>query len=197
MYNSPNATTCAATTTAKAGTPEQAWQNGHYFDDVNPDTTTITLNAQTTEIEVCIKATSNLEPNKTYYFRVTDAGTAFSAYTKYAELDSWVSAVLSWQDYGAVLQYDPAKFDPAPAILFEAFIKYGGGPNAAYARLFNVTDNQPVAGSEVSTTSSNYERKRSGPLSLPNVAKEYKAQVGAYTNETAYIKGARLILQQG
>jgi hypothetical protein len=91
MYDSTYATTCDATTTAKAGTPAYTWTNGHYFDNVNPDTTSVTLAGQTTEFEVCLRVhPDNAAENTTYYFRLTDAGTEFNTYSVYATLTTGV-----------------------------------------------------------------------------------------------------------
>lgn len=98
MYDSAQATTGTATTAAKCGTgggTAGTWTNGNYFDDINPDITSITLDSQYTEWEVCIKATANAASNETYYFRITDAGTPFDDHDVYAELQMLGVAELS------------------------------------------------------------------------------------------------------
>jgi len=198
MYDSTLASECTLTTTALCGTPAFTWVDGHYYDVSNPDATTVILpmTGGTTEWEMCMQVTDYAAVGQTYYFRLLDYDAEFNAYTIYPQLTTLLVATLTWTRYGSVLQYDPTQYSPSPASYFEVELKYGGGANAAYARLFNVTDGVVVDGSEVSTTSTTWVRLRVGPLSLPTAAKEYAAEIGAYTGEEASCRAARLVLRQ-
>ena len=50
----------------------------------------------------------------------------------------------------------------------------------------------PMAGSEVTTTSTTYVRLRSGAITLTN-AKEYEVQFGTSGSDAGYFKGAKII----
>lgn len=100
----------------------------------------------------------------------------------------------SWQQYEALLQYDPTKFTSGSVtVYFEAILEVSNG--TAYARAWNITDVEAVADSEVSTTSATRVRLRSSALTLPATAKEYRAEVGGSPGATVIIRSARFIIQ--
>ncbi|HEY8741648.1 MAG TPA: hypothetical protein VIU62_01000 [Chloroflexota bacterium] len=74
-------------------------------------------------------------------------------------------------------EHDPAKDAPTTAYYFEAFLKAPGGQNC-YARLYNVTDGAPVAGSAISTSATAATRVRSGAITLASGSKVYRAEFG-------------------
>lgn len=57
---------------------------------------------------------------------------------------------------------------------FEMIGKVDGG--TGYYRLYNITDGAEVDGSEITTTSTSFERIRSGSLTKPTGTKEFKIQ---------------------
>lgn len=103
-----------------------------------------------------------------------------------------IRLLLSYSDYECFIQYDTTQYT-TPTELFEVVI-HGDGTNVASARLFNITDDIPVAGSTLSTTSGTFVRLRSGDLSLTGT-KEYKAQACVPPGGTTTLCGARLIIQ--
>jgi len=100
----------------------------------------------------------------------------------------------TYEDYEAFLQIDVPQYSPSPTFIFEALLKTDGSWPAR-ARLFNITDNQIVSGSEVSTSETSYDLVRSSSVTLSGT-KEYKAQVGKITGSTISSRGARMVVQQ-
>jgi len=101
-----------------------------------------------------------------------------------------------WQDYEEFYQYDDTKYGGSQAVFFEAnLIDTATGP--VRARLFNITDNVPIPGSTVQTTSSTAVRLRSVDLaSVLSGAKEYKGQIGLKRGQTGDMGPARLVVEQ-
>jgi len=115
------------------------------------------------------------------------APATMSGETSSAEKWSLYCQYFAWIAYETFIQYDPTKYS-SPTVYLEAVIKATSG--TFQVRLFNITDNGPVAGSTLSTTNASYSRQRSGALTLPAAAKEFRVEgygLGA-------IKGARLIV---
>jgi len=153
------------------------------------------------EWDICIQANPDDPPagGTTYYFRFynyTDA-TELEFYDVYPQLTTYTPP--TWGAYGTVIRFDPANYTPSPtAIYFEAVIAAGASGQTVYARLYNITEDTPVSGSEVSSTVvyPDFERVRSGNLTLPTYPVELRAEIGSKPGETNYIKGARLIIYQ-
>ena len=85
-----------------------------------------------------------------------------------------------WIDFPStsriIIYVDVSKYNN-PVFSWEALLLGGTPqPNFTYARLFNITDNVPVAGSEISTSNIVWTLVKSGSITLSG-AKEYKVQV--------------------
>lgn len=81
-------------------------------------------------------------------------------------------------------QHDTAKNAPTVAYYFEAFIASTSG-GTAKARLYNVTDNAAVTGSEVSSASTTVDRQRSAAITLSG-DKVYRSEFGGLANGNTY-----------
>ncbi len=103
-------------------------------------------------------------------------------------------AGLTYQDKYRVFLYDPTQYSPAPTVYFQSYVKTDAGTGRA--RLFNVTDAAAVSGGEVTTASTSFVRLRTGALTLPATAKEYKVQAGSDVGNTTDLDGADLIVEQ-
>lgn len=79
---------------------------------------------------------------------------------------------------GYITQFDPAWFHPAVVHTYTALFSWTGG-DPAKSRLYNVTDDVPVAGSEVtiSTFMNTLIEVESGALTFPAGVKDYRAEV--------------------
>ena len=88
---------------------------------------------------------------------------------------------ITWEDFGEIIRlHDQVDYSGSPAHFFEAILKGTDAGIAAYARLYNVTDSEPVAGSVVATLNATATRIRSPAIAgFPSSEKEYKAQLGA------------------
>lgn len=67
---------------------------------------------------------------------------------------------------------------PGMSVYFEATLKTSSGVYPAQARLYNITDLDVVSGSLISTLAMTQTRVRSGGLTLPVAAKEYRVEFG-------------------
>lgn len=80
-------------------------------------------------------------------------------------------------------EINPADYSPTVEFNFEAVLA-GDGAATAYARLYNITDAAPVAGSEVSTANTDPTRVRTmAPITLPAGDKEYRAEKGGIAGD--------------
>lgn len=75
-------------------------------------------------------------------------------------------------------EIDPADFPDGAAFYFEVVIQTSSAAVPVYAQLFNVSTASPVANSEISSVSTEPERKRSSALSLPSGSNVYRAKFG-------------------
>jgi len=96
---------------------------------------------------------------------------------------------------GGIIEVDVANWSPAATFQFEVTMKYGGGAGKAYARLWNKTDGEVVAGSELSTSSLEFVRLTSGNLALTG-AKEYQVQLEVPLGESLTIRLAKIRVKQ-
>ncbi len=88
-------------------------------------------------------------------------------------------ASVSWTDFGEMIRlHTPVDYSGSVTHFHEAILRTRNAAAIAYARLFNITDNIEVAGSQVGTNSTSTVRVRSGGFSLPTLPKEYRAQIG-------------------
>ena len=99
-------------------------------------------------------------------------------------------AVPSYTTQGSVFLYTSANW-AGKYVYYEASLRATLG--TAYSRLYNLTDGEVVADSEISTTvTSGIDRVRSSALTLVN-GKEYVAQFGRIAGDTGVFTGSRLI----
>ena len=90
--------------------------------------------------------------------------------------------------------YDSSKFKGTTTIRFQATFSFGDS-DTAYARLYNLTDESEVSGSEVShTASSGTFSELSDPITLVT-GKEYIVQIKS-DNEDCYLRQSNLIIDQ-
>ncbi len=96
----------------------------------------------------------------------------------YSMLQHSLSQV-TWVNFGEILRsHDPTDYSGTKVHFFEAVLRGTGGV-AAYARLFNISDNEAVPGSVVSTPNVTATRVRSSALPFPTTEKVYRAQLGS------------------
>ncbi len=101
-----------------------------------------------------------------------------------------------YSDYGEwTALINSADYPSGTEFFFEATLATSSGASAAYARLFNVTDNIAVAASEVSSTDTTSERVRSNSLTIVTGDKVYKCQRGGVTGATFKCFKADVIAQ--
>jgi hypothetical protein len=106
----------------------------------------------------------------------------------------WISLAYEYTDeegFGIVL-YDRAQYSN-PVVFLEVVLKTSG-PNSARARLYNITDDVPVAVGGVDTLSTSFVRIRSAAIPLAG-AKEYKVQSGRLPPSLTKIQAARLVVR--
>lgn len=90
-----------------------------------------------------------------------------------------VNVFPAYTDFGEIERvHNEADFSRTPASHFETILRTANAAIPARARLFNVTDNVVVSGSQVLTVSTTPVRLRSPPMALPVGEKLYKAQFG-------------------
>jgi hypothetical protein len=85
MWNSTNLTDAASTTNVTSGlTDENTTFRAGQAKDTSAQTAGLAIAAtEFTELEYAVRATSSAVTGQTYYFRVTDAGSALAAYNNY------------------------------------------------------------------------------------------------------------------
>jgi hypothetical protein len=102
----------------------------------------------------------------------------------------------TYTDQDFLNQFDPDNFDAGTfTYYFESTIKTSGG--TGYAQLWNDTDGSAVTSSEVTTTSTSYERQRSSDISsdMPSTAKTMDTQLKGTASTTASASTSWLIIQ--
>ena len=99
-----------------------------------------------------------------------------------------------WIDIpGLEVNVDRNKYSEIESIIFEATIWPEGGNGKAYARLKNVTDNNPLTESIISSASVSGELKSSGNIPFPAGSKKYGVQVKSdIENFPAHVENARI-----
>jgi len=88
-------------------------------------------------------------------------------------------------------------------VYYECVMANEQSGRTAYTRIYNITDDEPLSGSEISTTAnplSNLTRVRSGVLTFPSGLKEYKLQIRMNQTggegDNAHFYAARLVITQ-
>lgn len=85
----------------------------------------------------------------------------------------------TFEDWGVITRlHDPQDYSGSAIHFFEAILVSSVAGQAARARLFNITLNEPVPGSLVATGSTSVVRLRSPGFTLPASDHEYRAQIG-------------------
>jgi hypothetical protein len=110
-----------------------------------------------------------------------------------ASSDTWTDASYTSKPEWGLIMLNWDNFDGAIAYL-EIASKVSGG--TGYIRLYNLTDDMPVEGSEIVITSTDYTVQRSSTLTLPSGNKVYVLQAYITGGNTAYIVGASIVIIQ-
>jgi hypothetical protein len=81
------------------------------------------------------------------------------------------------------------------SIYYEANMKTSAGTGFAMVR--NTSDSNDIASSEITTTSTNYERIRSGEITdvLPNTTKEFDTQIRNSSTDTTRVSNSQMVVQ--
>ncbi len=94
---------------------------------------------------------------------------------------------------GLEVTIDTSKYSTIESVVFEASIWVEGGNGRAYAQLKNITDNNPLIESEITSTSNKGEVKTSGKIPIPAGAKKYGVRAKTdIENFAAHVENARL-----
>lgn len=147
-------------------------------------------NGYNSEWEWCIKF-ENSAQGHTYQFRITNAGTVLDDY-----LITLSIIPVAYNSDLDMFTYDASAFDPQPAIYFEATFRTGSSNYPAHARLFNITDDIPVSGSDIENSTTILDLIRTAGAVALTTAKKYCVQWGIAKGGTLYKGGSRLALKQ-
>lgn len=94
---------------------------------------------------------------------------------------------------GTDVTIDTSKYSTIDNVIFEASIRVEGGNGKATAKITNVTDNNPLIESEISTTSGTASVKTSGKIPIPQGVKTYRVQAKTdLENFPAIVGNARI-----
>src|SRR3989344_1873570 len=94
---------------------------------------------------------------------------------------------------GTDVTIDTSKYPTIDSVVFEASIWPEGGNGRAYAQITNVTDNNPLIESQITSTSSSGTVKTSGKIPIPTGQKTYRIQAKTdITNFVAHVDNARI-----
>jgi len=94
---------------------------------------------------------------------------------------------------GLEVTIDTTKYSEIESVVFEASLWTDGGNGQAWAKLKNVSDNNPFIESQISSTSGVGEVKTSGKIPIPAGSKKYGVQAKTdITNFAAHVDNARL-----
>lgn len=99
-----------------------------------------------------------------------------------------------WSDLpGLEVTIDTTKYSEIESVVFEATIWPEGGNGRAYARLKNISDNNPFVESQISAASTAGELKSSGKIPIPSGSKKYGVQAKTdIDNFAANVENARI-----
>lgn len=94
---------------------------------------------------------------------------------------------------GLEVTIDTTKYSQIESVVFEATLWVEGGNGRAWAKLKNVSDNNPFIEGQISSVSSTGELKTSGNIPIPTGSKKYGVQAKSdITNFAAHIDNARI-----
>jgi len=94
---------------------------------------------------------------------------------------------------GLEVTIDTSKYSIIESVVFEATIWTEGGNGRGYARLINLTDNNPFVESEVSSSSYNGEFTSSGNIPIPPGSRRYGIQAKSdIENFPVHVENARI-----
>ncbi len=123
--------------------------------------------------------------------------TSFITASGIASVEAFGSATVStvvFSDYGEWSRsLNPADYPSDTEFFFEAILATSSGASPAYARLFNVTTDEAVTDSEVTSTDTTGERVRSSAITLAAGDNIYKAERGGVTGATFKCFAARVV----
>lgn len=112
-------------------------------------------------------------------FPVGAAARMWSAVAQKVLQRNAVNIFPTWVDFGEIIRiHNESDYSGTVSSHFEAILRTTDVTVAARARLFNITDNVVVSGSQVATVSTTTVRRRSPPMAIPVGEKLYKAQLG-------------------
>lgn len=98
---------------------------------------------------------------------------------------------LSFVNYGSAFLFTEANWKSNVAAYFEVYMRATSG--TVHARLWDITTASIVAGSELSTADTDFERLRSPVITLED-GHEYIVQVGKETGNAGEIKSGRVVM---
>lgn len=113
----------------------------------------------------------------------------------YIPLGTGSNTSTEWTDLGGVEAYvAPANYGQIQEMYFEASLRLPTGSGRVYARLKNVTDNNPLFESEVSHEGSGGKLVSSGKIPVPVVTKLYRVQLKSTLGAQANLDNGRIKL---
>ncbi len=94
---------------------------------------------------------------------------------------------------GLAVTIDTTKYSAIDSVVFEATVWVDGGNGRAWAKLKNVSDNNPFIESQITSSSGTGEVKTSGNIPIPSGAKTYGVQAKTdLTDYYTHVDNARL-----
>lgn len=113
----------------------------------------------------------------------------------YIPLGGSITTSTEWVDLGGVEAYVvPANYGHIQEMYFEASLRIPTGSGRVYARLKNVTDDNPLIESEVYHEGSNGKLVSSGKIPVPVATKLYRVQLKSTLGAEARLENARIKL---
>jgi len=119
---------------------------------------------------------------------------AVTATATAAALIPTITVGILYADWDIIVSIDPTLYPASATITFVAVIWTSDGGHGVYARLYNITDAEEVASSVVSTAEIAATELVSGPLSLPQASRAYRAEWGGVAGATYKMSSARILV---
>lgn len=119
---------------------------------------------------------------------------AVTATATAAALIPTITVGILYADWDIIVSIDPTLYPASATITFVAVIWTSDGGHSVYARLYNITDAEEVASSVVSTAEIAATELVSGPLSLPQASRAYRAEWGGVAGATYKMSSARILV---
>jgi len=110
-----------------------------------------------------------------------------------ASYDTWTESAWTTKPEWGQIMLNRANYGTVK-IYLEIAVKVSGA--TGHIRLFNVTDNTPVDGSEIAITNTDWTVLRSAELTLPEGDKTYAIQAYMEGAQTGYITNASILIIQ-